>query len=71
VLDKTGLTGRFDFDLTFSGDPALNGHNAPSDDTQTAPGLFSAIQEQLGLKLEVKAPAEILIIDHAEKPSPS
>jgi uncharacterized protein (TIGR03435 family) len=59
VLDKTGLTDKYDFAL----------HWTPSE-SQTA--LFTAIQEQLGLKLESqKGPMKILVIDHAEKPAES
>lgn len=61
VVDRTGLAGRFDFELEWA--PA----QAESDDH---PGIFTAIQEQLGLKLEsAKAPVEAVIIDRAEKPS--
>jgi len=42
----------------------------PATDRNAAPGLFTALQEQLGLKLEpVKAPAEVLVIDAVERPS--
>lgn len=62
VMDKTGLTGRFDFDLTWA-PPATGG------DLANAPDLFTAVQEQLGLKLEPqKGPVEVMVIDHAEKP---
>jgi uncharacterized protein (TIGR03435 family) len=64
VVDKTGLTGYYAF--TFDWIPA---DRAPESDSDT-PSMFTAIQEQLGLKLEpTKAPREILVIDHAEKPS--
>ncbi len=64
VLDQTGLTGIYDFKLEYARDPA-----AASDDT-TAPSIFTAIQEQLGLKLEPRtAPIEITIVDRAERPS--
>jgi bla regulator protein blaR1 len=57
VLDKTGLTGNYDFTLQWT-----------PDESQAA--IFRAIQEQLGLKLESqKDPMQILVIDHAEKPS--
>jgi uncharacterized protein (TIGR03435 family) len=60
VLDRTGLPGEFDFKLNY----AIN------DDPDTGPSIFSAIQEQLGLKLDAaKGPIETLVIDHAEKPS--
>jgi uncharacterized protein (TIGR03435 family) len=62
VLDKTGLTGEYDYKLEFAPE------NAAAD--VDAPTIFTAIQEQLGLKLESqKAPVEVVMIDHAEKPS--
>jgi uncharacterized protein (TIGR03435 family) len=63
-VDQTGLTGKYDFFLKWTPDGAQIGDpNAP-------PGLFTAIQEQLGLKLEpTKAPADVLVIDHVERPS--
>jgi uncharacterized protein (TIGR03435 family) len=64
VLDQTGLTGLYDFKLEYARDPA-----AASSDT-TLPSIFTAIQEQLGLKLEPRtAPIEIRIVDHAERPT--
>jgi uncharacterized protein (TIGR03435 family) len=64
VLDKTGLTGDWDFELTFM-------PGAPPPDSNV-PDLFTALQEQLGLKLESqRGLVEKLIIDHAEKPSPN
>jgi uncharacterized protein (TIGR03435 family) len=63
VVDKTGLKGTYDFTLQFT----------PQQSTatdSTAPSIFTAIQEQLGLKLESqKAPMEVIVIDHIEKPS--
>jgi len=61
VLDKTGLTGFYQFDLRFADErqPVEN---------QVGPSVFSAVQEQLGLKLESrKSPVDVLVIDHAEK----
>jgi uncharacterized protein (TIGR03435 family) len=71
VLDQTGLTGTFDFELTWSGDKTYSGERGGTTaEAPSAPELFTAIQEQLGLRLELrKAPLEILIIDHAEKPT--
>jgi len=61
VLDKTGLTGLYDWVLEW--DPGLTA------DT-THPSLFTALQEQLGLKLEAqKGPLEMLVIDRVESPS--
>jgi bla regulator protein blaR1 len=74
VIDRTGLTGFYDFKLEFTPDEAQV--RAPGDSTplpaagSSGPSLFTALQEQLGLKLETsKGPVEILEIDHAEKPS--
>ena len=73
VIDKTGLTGRFDYKLNW--DPASTFLSAnpdappPAPDT-SAPTLFAAVQEQLGLRLEPgKAPTEVVIVDHVEHPS--
>jgi uncharacterized protein (TIGR03435 family) len=65
ILDKTGLAGRFDFVLSWTPLDA-----AETTDPTAPPGIFTAVQEQLGLKLEpVKAPAEVLVVDKAERPS--
>jgi uncharacterized protein (TIGR03435 family) len=71
VLDQTGLTGNFDFELTWSGDQTFSaGKGGTTTETSAAPELFTAIQEQLGLRLEIrKAPMETLVIDHAEHPT--
>jgi len=63
VVDETGLKGRYDFKLQWTTDET----RAPASDAP--PGLFTAIREQIGLKLEpAKAPADVLVIDHVEKP---
>jgi uncharacterized protein (TIGR03435 family) len=72
VVDSTGLTGNWDFELHFAaeqrGQPPP-GVNFPPPDPD-APSLFTALQEQLGLKLEsVKAPVEVLVIDSAAHPT--
>jgi uncharacterized protein (TIGR03435 family) len=70
VVDQTGLSGRYDFDLEFSPDENLFGGALPKNNDGTRPSLFTAIQEQLGLKLEAKkGPVEIVVIDRAEHPS--
>ncbi len=77
VVDKTGITGTFRIHLTFvpdqttpsqfTGPPVDAGNPAAVAD---GPNVFTAIQEQLGLKLESgKGPVEVLMIDHVEKPS--
>jgi uncharacterized protein (TIGR03435 family) len=73
VVDQTGLSGRYDFDLEFVPDESqfggMLGKVAGADDS-AKPGLFAALQEQLGLRLEaVKGPIEALVIDRVEKPS--
>jgi uncharacterized protein (TIGR03435 family) len=61
VIDKTGLTGTFSF--TFQ---------PPRASDPASPSIFTAIQEQLGLRLEpVKVPADFLVIDHVERPTPN
>jgi uncharacterized protein (TIGR03435 family) len=68
VLDRTGLTGIFDVHLKWSPEIVTGpGTWAPSSD---GPSLFTAIQEQLGLKLDAtKTPVEVLVIDRLERPS--
>ncbi len=65
VINKTGLNGRYDFHLHWSPE------NAPSTDNPDAPpGLLTALQEQLGLKLQpAKGPVPTLVIDHVEQPA--
>jgi uncharacterized protein (TIGR03435 family) len=66
VIDRTGLTGRYDFRLRWTPD-TVAADNAPTD---APPDLFTAIQEQLGLKLQpAKGPVETLVIDHVELPT--
>jgi uncharacterized protein (TIGR03435 family) len=71
VIDKTGLAGMFDFHLEFTPDEVTPGITVSGDARDPAgPSIFAALQEQLGLKLEAaKGPAEVLVIDHVEKPS--
>ena len=66
VVDRTGLTGSWDFELAYAVE--ARGADAPPVDPN-APSLFTAVQEQLGLKLEpTKGPVEVLVIDSIEKP---
>lgn len=75
VVDQTGLEGRWDFLLRWTPDEsqftAIGMRIPPPTDNPNAPpGLFDAIQEQIGLKLHaVKAPVEVLVIDKVERPS--
>ena len=60
VIDKTGLTGEYDFELTWATDSQPD----------AGPSIFTALQEQLGLKLQsAKAPVDVVVIDHIERPS--
>jgi uncharacterized protein (TIGR03435 family) len=64
VIDQTSLRGSYDFTLKWTFD------DSQPHDPDAAPSLFTAIREQTGLKLDaVKAPAEVLVIDHIELPS--
>jgi uncharacterized protein (TIGR03435 family) len=68
VLDKTGLTGGYDLDLKFT--PELSGPPQDAGAIDSGPSLFTAIREQLGLKLESgKAFVDFYTIEHAERPS--
>ena len=75
VLDQTGLDGRWDFTLNWTPDESqFKGMGVtvppPTDSADAPPNLYTAIQEQIGLKLEAtKAPADVMVIDHVEKPS--
>jgi uncharacterized protein (TIGR03435 family) len=65
VVDKTGLPGKYDLDLTWSRDDGA----APTPDL-IAPSIFTALQEQLGLHLQsAKSPVGTLVVDHVELPS--
>jgi uncharacterized protein (TIGR03435 family) len=73
VMDRTGLTGAFDVELQFSSE-GLTGLPTPPPGVQRPPNdypsIFIGVQEQLGLKLEsTKGPVDVLVIDHAEKPT--
>jgi uncharacterized protein (TIGR03435 family) len=83
VVDKTGLTGTYDYTLTWmpergagpmmrtpdGGPPPSGGESAT---TETGPSLFSALQDQLGLKLVAqKVQMDVIVIDHIEQPSPN
>ncbi len=76
VVDRTGLTGNFEIDLTWTPDRLPQGTPPPGAPPPPAidpngPSLFTAVQEQLGLKLESeRAPVEVLVIDHVERPTP-
>jgi uncharacterized protein (TIGR03435 family) len=65
VIDKTGLTGFYDIRLVYA-----NPNNVSADAESSAPSIFTAIKEQLGLRLEEsKAPLDHFVIDSVEKPT--
>ena len=65
VLDKTGLPGNYNLQLNWTPD-----NGTASEDTAAAPPLFTALEQQLGLKLvPTKAPVPIIVIDHVEAPT--
>lgn len=71
VVDKTGLAGRYDFDLEWAPDESQFNGEVPSASSDTPePPFFTAIQQQLGLRLEAtRGPVDAIIVDHAERPS--
>jgi uncharacterized protein (TIGR03435 family) len=81
VLDKTGLTGKYDFTLEWTPESqgpgflnrpagAPDGQLGASAPDSNGPSIFTAIQEELGLKLVAgKGPVEVIVIDHVERPS--
>jgi uncharacterized protein (TIGR03435 family) len=72
VVDRTGLTGEFDFDLQFSPPPTTGSVHAgiPVAPLDEAASVFTALQEQIGLKLEsTRGPVELMVIDSAERPA--
>ncbi len=80
VVDKTGLTGVYEFDLRWTPDQMPQGGPGPAGPPPgpspfpsidpNGPSIFTAVQEQLGLKLDsTKAPVDVLVIDHVEQPT--
>lgn len=74
VVDQTRLSGRYDFDLKWTPDdsqtycPTAAAHSR--DDPKAPPGLYTAIKEQLGLKIvTTRAPVQVMVIDHIAEPS--
>jgi len=69
VVDKTGLTGKYDIKLEWTRDSGPGSVDSASADV-SGPSIFTAVQEQLGLKLvSSKGPVDTLVIDHAEQPT--
>ncbi len=72
VEDHTGLSGQFDMALEYTPDvarPGPQGSDVTSPNSSDSPSIFTALQEQLGLKLESRTgPVDVLVIDHIEHP---
>jgi uncharacterized protein (TIGR03435 family) len=76
VVNHTGLSGTFDLTLGYSRDAGQPGYRPSADgaapDPSAPPSIFTALQEQLGLKLDSQTgPVDVLVVDHAEEPSPN
>ena len=76
VIDRTGVAGYFDFTLDYTPDVGVRGlgpttpQTGAAPATGDAPSLFTALQEQLGLKLDAtRAPVDVLVIDRASPPT--
>jgi uncharacterized protein (TIGR03435 family) len=76
VIDRTGLTGTWDFTMTYAAEPSQIAPGVLAPGTQpppadpNAPSLFTALQEQLGLKLEsARGAVEVLVVERAERPA--
>jgi uncharacterized protein (TIGR03435 family) len=75
VVDRTSLAGRYEIRLEWAPDIGENpadpgGAALPPPTDPSRPSIFAAIQDQLGLKLEsAKAPVEVLVVDHVERPT--
>jgi uncharacterized protein (TIGR03435 family) len=69
VINRTGLAGEFQFELSWLQDMQAGAAPAAAND---GPSLFTALQEQLGLKLESsRGPVEVLVIESVERPTPN
>ncbi len=72
VIDKTGLTGEYNFTMTFEPDPSPSRPAGTAAEAPVGPTFVEALSDQLGLKLErQKGPVDFLVIDRAEKPDPN
>jgi uncharacterized protein (TIGR03435 family) len=72
VVDRTGLVGSFNFKLNWTSDETIPPNGGVSTLDQGGPSIFTAVREQLGLELRAtKGPAEVLVIDHVDRPSPN
>jgi bla regulator protein blaR1 len=72
VIDSTGVGGRFNFHFTYGMDRGAAAGTAAGSDAERGPSIFTALEEQLGLKLErTKGPRQFLIVDSVQRPDPN
>ena len=70
VVDNTGLTGKYDLTLQWTPDDMSSGHEDSATTMDSGPTIYTALQEQLGLRLDsIKGPVETVVVDHVEMPS--
>jgi uncharacterized protein (TIGR03435 family) len=70
IIDKTGLTGNYDMELTWTPDVRVGNAADGAPAANDGPSLFTAVQEQLGLKLDAqRGPVDVLVIDSAQRPT--
>ena len=70
VVDKTGLTGKYDITLQWAPDDNRGASPDAGSTADSGPSIFTALQEQLGLKLDAtKGPIDTIVVDHVEMPS--
>jgi uncharacterized protein (TIGR03435 family) len=70
VIDKTGLSGRYDIHLEYARQRPLETKAPELPASSVSPPIFTALQQQLGLRLRAdKGPVDVIVVDHAEKPT--
>ena len=70
VVDDTGLKGKYDFTLQWTPDDMSGGHEEAAAAPDSGPSIYTALQEQLGLRLDsTKGPVDTVVVDHVEMPS--
>jgi uncharacterized protein (TIGR03435 family) len=71
IIDKTGVSGAFDIELTWIPDPTMLPNGVPAPTNATGASIFTALEEQLGLKLlSDRGPVDVLVIDHLSRSKP-
>jgi len=71
VVDKTALSGTFDIELSWTPDPTMLPTGVPAPRVETGPSIFTALEEQLGLKLvSDRVPVDVVVVDHLSSLKP-